>query len=112
MEAIANPVIVDAALEAKRAKNRQYVATYKLAHPEAYAASIKRNNEKLTQRRREDPVVRTKHLEELKVYNHTHREQCAAYKRAYRTRKRVAREAAAEAAAELAAEAGAGAIGT
>ena len=42
MEAIANPVIVDAALEAKRAKQKQYRAAYKAAHPEAVKEAKRR----------------------------------------------------------------------
>ena len=108
MEAIANPVIMDAALEAKRAKNREYQKMYRLSHPEAYTAAKERNNALMIQRRREDPERRAKHIEEHKIYNLTHREQRNAYERAYRARKRVARKAAAEVGAELAAEAGVG----
>ena len=107
MEAIANPVIMDAAM-AKRAKNREYQKMYRLSHPEAYTAAKERNNALMIQRRREDPERRAKHIEEHKIYNQTHREKRAAYERAYRARKREERKAAAEAAAELGAEAGAG----
>ena len=108
MEAIANPTTADAVLEARRELKREYQRMYRLAHQEAYKAATQRSNAIMIQRRREVPEIRAKHIEEHKIYNHTHREQCNAYKRAYRARKREERKAAAEAGAELAAEAGVG----
>ena len=96
-------------LEAQRNKVRDYNRTYRLTHPEIYVAAMKRNNAILTQRRREDPEVRAKHLAERKLYNETHKEQYNAYRRAFRARKRLEREAADERAIEVAAEARAGA---
>ena len=105
MEAIAAPAL-NAELEALRAKRRQYRATFILNHPEAYKNAKKRSNAKMIQRRREDPVIRAKHVEEHRLYNATHKEQRAAYNKAYDARKKAEREAGRKALA------GQGALGT
>ena len=81
-------------------KVRDYNRNYRLTHPEIYVAAMKRNNTILARRRREDPEVREKYLEEHKIYNDTHKEQRNAYKRAYRARMRLERKAEFERAAE------------
>ena len=91
--------IIDA-LDAQRAKVREYNVNYRLTHPDIYLAAWKRNNAKRIERRRENAELRAKHLTEHKIYNDTHKEQRAAYNKAYNARKRLEREAEAGRVAE------------
>ena len=91
-----DPASVIMALEAQIVlENRRfYQRMYRLTHPEKYEASKKLHSAKLTERRREVPEVREKHLADLKLYTQTHRAERNAYARAYNARKRAEREAA------------------
>ena len=106
MEAIANPVIVDAALEAKRAKQKQYRAAYKAAHPEAVKEAKRRwhvqarekeiaRRAEIYQRAMQNPEYVERRRQESRAYALKNKEKVAEYNRQYAARKKEERLVAA-----------------
>ena len=97
--AAAAPVVVELTKEeARRAKARQYFATFKAAHPERVKAAKKLWHEKarevelarraeIYRRAREDPAYVERRREESRAYNATHKEERRAARLRYKERK-------------------------
>ena len=85
------------AIEARLVKQRQYAATYKANHLEAYKATMAKVSARHRQRRPERealaPELREARLALKKTCNAAHKEQRTAYNKAYRARKREERKA-------------------
>lgn len=91
-----------AAIEARRAKYREYNAKYRATHPEVVKAAKQRWHEKaretetarraeIYRRAREDPAYVERRRAESRAYNQAHPEEVKEAKKRYKERQRVMR---------------------